>query len=450
MNDQEAVDLFKTLLKYRTISGEGPVTGAYAECAQFLKVELERHLKSCQVDIVEFVKNKPVVIATLMGQQPHLPSILLNAHYDVVPAQRDKWTREPFSATEEADGKIYARGTQDMKCVCAQYISALSRLLAKDGRKNFKRTLHLSFVPDEEIGGMDGMNQMLNSELYNKRLVPIGVALDEGLANPQNAFTVFYGERCPLWIFVTVNGPTGHGSRFIEHTAVERLLKICSKATEFRKREEEIFRGKRASDGCSHCEAKKLGDVTTLNITFLSSGVAMNAGKQEFLDGEEKVSLNVIPTVAKAGFDMRIPPSVPVAAIKKMLDEWCEAEGATWRCAPWTDQSMKEHSSTSIDRQENPFWGCFQDAIAEFGCKLEPEVFPAGTDSRFVRQMGIPAFGFSPMRNTPVLLHEHDEWLEKKVFVEGVHVYETLLLRLLEFDETEKEREDEKKRVKLS
>jgi len=448
MNDVEAVELFKSLLRIRTVSGEGPVTGSYAECAEFIRAQLLP--LGFQVDIHSFIANKPVVVATLKGTEPDLPSVLLNAHYDVVPAQRDKWTHDPFSAVEEPDGKICARGTQDMKCVCAQYIIALSRLLKT--RKQFRRTLHLTFVPDEEIGGMDGMNEMLNSDVYKKRLAPVGVALDEGLANPEDAFTVFYGERCPLWVFVTVNGPTGHGSRFIENTAIERLLKICAKATEFRKKEEDVFKGKRASDGCSHCEAKKLGDVTTLNITFLSGGVSMNADKPEYQEGEQKVSLNVIPTVAKAGFDIRIPPSVPVAKIAQMLTEWCEAEHATWRCAPWTDQSLKEHSSTSIDRKENPFWGCFQDAIADFGVKLEPEVFPAGTDSRFLRQMGIPAFGFSPMRKTPVLLHEHNEWIEKSVFLEGVKVYETLLLKLVEFPATEQERvhQDQVKRMKAA
>jgi len=436
MDDSAAVALFKSLLKYRTISGEGPTSGAYKECADFLRGQLAQ--LGFEARAVEFVPNKPVVLATLVGSEPHLPSLLINGHYDVVPVMKDKWTKPAFEAVEEKqpDGrvKLYARGTQDMKCVCAQYLVALSRLLAK--RKNFRRTLHVTYVPDEEIGGMDGMNEFLNSDIYLKHVAPVALALDEGLANPEDAFTVFYGERCPMWIFVTVNGPTGHGSRFIENTAVERLLRICGKATEFRKKEEEIFKGKRAADGCSHCEAKKLGDVTTLNITFLSGGVAMNEGKQEFVEGEQKVSLNVIPTVAKAGFDIRVPPSVPVSKIGAMLDEWVKEENATWRPAPWTEQKLVEHSSTSIDRKENPFWGVFQDAISEFGLKLEPEVFPAGTDSRLIRQLGIPAFGFSPMRKTPVLLHEHDEWLMIDTYLEGVQVYEHLLERLLNTEQT--------------
>jgi len=47
------------------------------------------------------------------------------------------------------------------------------------------------------------------------------------------------------------------------------------------------------------------------------------------------------------------------------------------------------------------------------GLRLEPEIFPAATDSRFLRCAGIPAIGFSPMNNTPVLLHDHDEWLHE-------------------------------------
>lgn len=59
--------------------------------------------------------------------------------------------------------------------------------------------------------------------------------------------------------------------------------------------------------------------------------------------------------------------------------------------------------------------------------KLKPAIFPGGTDSRYVREVGIPALGFSPIVNTPVLLHDHDEFLNEKVFLEGIKIYEELL-----------------------
>ena len=57
------------------------------------------------------------------------------------------------------------------------------------------------------------------------------------------------------------------------------------------------------------------------------------------------------------------------------------------------------------------------------------EIFPAGTDSRFLRALGIPAFGFSPLANSPILLHEHNEHVDKHVFLAGIKVqYSTMLV----------------------
>ena len=48
--------------------------------------------------------------------------------------------------------------------------------------------------------------------------------------------------------------------------------------------------------------------------------------------------------------------------------------------------------------------------MVKAGGKLDKaEILPASTDSRYVRKEGIVAFGFSPMANTPVLLHDHNE-----------------------------------------
>lgn len=55
------------------------------------------------------------------------------------------WTHDPFGAEVDANGNIYARGSQDMKCVAIQYLEAVRRLQAKNQR--LKRTLHISFVP---------------------------------------------------------------------------------------------------------------------------------------------------------------------------------------------------------------------------------------------------------------------------------------------------------------
>ena len=64
---------------------------------------------------------------------------------DVVPVFEEFWTHPPFSADIDAEGRIFARGAQDMKCVGAQYLATV-RALKRDG-VHLKRTLHLIFVP---------------------------------------------------------------------------------------------------------------------------------------------------------------------------------------------------------------------------------------------------------------------------------------------------------------
>jgi aminoacylase len=64
---------------------------------------------------------------------------------------------------------------------------------------------------------------------------------------------------------------------------------------------------------------------------------------------------------------------------------------------------------TPVD-SSNPWWSVFEEAVKKAGGKLgKPEVFPASTDARYFRKVGIPALGFSPIENTPVLLHDHNE-----------------------------------------
>ena len=112
--------------------------------------------------------------------------------------------------------------------------------------------------------------------------------------------------------------------------------------------------------------------------------------------------------------------------IGAMLDEWCEGEGLSWSFMP-NFNPLYEHFLTSLDPKKNPWAGTFLGTFERLGITIEPEIFPAGTDSRFVRAMNVPCFGFSPMRNTPILLHDHDERLAVSEFLAGIGVYEELI-----------------------
>ena len=55
-----------------------------------------------------------------------------------------------------------------------------------------------------------------------------------------------------------------------------------------------------------------------------------------------------------------------------------------------------------------------------------------------VFQIGIPALGFSAMNHTPILLHDHNEFLNERVFLRGIGIYEDIIIALGNVEESTK------------
>jgi aminoacylase len=404
LSDGAAVERFREYLRCDT-SHPDPRAGYALAAALFERYAAALGLRFERLEGP--APGHPTLILTWEGSAPELPSVVLSGHMDVVPAERALWSVEPFAA-ELRDGLVYGRGAQDMKSVSIQYLEAIARLK----RAGFapRRSLHVLLVPDEEVGGLRGMQAFLRSERV--RAMNPALVLDEGLASPTDKFTVFYGERKIWWIRVTATGAAGHGSRFIEGTAVVKLTKVIDKLLAFREAQ------RRELEATCHC-GKQLGDFTSVNCTMLSAGEADPA----------KAQYNAIPTTAVAGFDVRIPATVDLAEFKKQLDAWCsQDEGVSYEPLPFCAERFLENPVSDVS-EDSRWWRVFRAGLAAAGAEThEPSIFPAASDSRWVRLMlGVPCFGFSPMRRTPILLHDHDEHLSVRAFVEGVGVYEKLL-----------------------
>jgi len=402
MQEDRSVTLFRDFLRIKSVHP----TPDYKGAVTFLS-KLAQEYQCDETKVFEYVAGKPIVVFTWKGSDPSLQSILLNSHTDVVPVVHDSWKCDPFEAFKDDNGNIFARGTQDMKCVCIQYMEAIGRI--KKNNSQLKRTVHLMYVPDEEIGGADGMAKLVITKEFTD--LNIGVALDEGLASPTNSFTVFYGERVPWWVKFKATGPTGHGSRFVQNSAVEKIMKVVNKMLTLRQEQfDELQRG------MAQC-GMTLGDVTTLNLTMLKAGVTS--------DGQN-FQLNVIPTEAEAGFDIRIPPSVNLDEFKKQLDDWSSEPGLSYEFT--ITPPMKHHVTKTTS--DNEWWGVFKGTLDKGNHSIDLQVFPAATDSRYIRATGIPAFGFSPINNTPILLHDHNEFLNENVFLKGIDIYVNIITDL--------------------
>ncbi|KAF9020524.1 adenylate cyclase [Haplosporangium bisporale] len=342
--------------------------------------------------VVECVKGKPTVIMTFEGSDPSLPTLLLNSHTDVVPVFPEMWTQDAFAANK-VNGFIYARGSQDMKCVGMSYLEVLRRYRA-EGKKPLQ----------EEVGGVEGMKLLVHHPEFTA--LNVAFALDEGIASPKDALKVFYGERMPWWIKITATGPTGHGSQFIKETAPSKLLKVIEKFMNLRNEQEKLLEIGLHHDGKRYT----LGDVTTINLTFLQAGI----------------QFNVIPMEATCGFDIRVSPFFDMKEFQAKLEGFVASQpGVKMEFV----NGHFDNTLTAID-ESNIWWTVFSDACKGMNVEYETEIFPAATDSRYLREVGIPALGVSYLKNTPLLLHDHDERMHEDIFLEGIDFYDTLITRL--------------------
>ncbi|WOL19501.1 hypothetical protein Cni_G28299 [Canna indica] len=389
----------------------------YAAAAAFLRSHAES--LSLQHQTLEFVAGKPLLLLKWPGRRPSLPSILLNSHTDVVPAEPHKWVHPPFSAALAPDGNIHARGSQDMKCVGMQYLEAIRRLKA-DGFVP-DRTIYLSFVPDEEIGGTDGAGEFAVSDTFKQ--LKVGVVLDEGLASPKPEYRVFYGERCPWWLMIKAQGAPGHGAKLYDGSAMENVMKSVESMRRFRAAQFDLVK----------TGVKAEGEVVSVNLVYLKAGTPSPTG----------FVMNLQPSEAEVGLDIRVPPNTdPKALERRIAEEWApSSRNMTYEFKQKVSvfDMFGRPAITSAD-SSNPWWTLLEEAIKKANGKLsKPEIFPASTDARFFRELGIPAFGFSPMANTPILLHDHNEFLNKDEYLKGITIYESIIRAFSSYKDSDDE-----------
>jgi len=134
---------------------------------------------------------------------PMIPGgVVLSGHTDVVPVDGQPWVTDPFTLTPKADGRLYGRGTCDMKGFLALALAAVPDLVAANPRK----PVHLAFSYDEEIGclGAPDLIRLIGAELPAPALVVVG--------EPTNMEAV-RGHKGIINHRVTVNGHEAHSSQ---------------------------------------------------------------------------------------------------------------------------------------------------------------------------------------------------------------------------------------------
>lgn len=277
----------------------------------------------------------------------------------------------------------------------------------------------MSYVPEEEIGGSDGAAKFVESKEFED--LNVGFVLDEGQASPGDEFRVFYADRTPWNVIIKSKGAPGHGSRLYDNSAMENLMKSIEVVSRFRESQFDVVKAGKAA----------FSEVISVNPVYVKAGIPSPTG----------FVMNMQPSEAEAGFNVRLPPTAdPDFLRRRIAEEWApETRNMTYQIkenGPIRDR--KGRPLLTPTNNSNPWWSVFQQAITAVGGKLaKPEILASTTDARFMRQLGIPTLGFSPMANTPVLLHEHDEFLKDTVYLKGIEVYESIISSLSSFEDND-------------
>src|SRR5471032_2269643 len=156
-------DLLAQLVRFDTTSRESNLA-----LIDFVRTYLQGHGVACEL-VFNAQKSKANLLATL--GPAGVPGIVLSGHTDVVPVDGQRWTVAPFDLTEK-DGKLYGRGTADMKAYIACVLACVPALV----RASLRMPVHIALSYDEEVGclGVRSLIERFHAQPVKPLLCVIG------------------------------------------------------------------------------------------------------------------------------------------------------------------------------------------------------------------------------------------------------------------------------------
>jgi acetylornithine deacetylase/succinyl-diaminopimelate desuccinylase-like protein len=376
--EAEAIETLQGYVRINTSNPPGDVTKAADYLSEILKRE------GIEVKRYESGPGRSILLARLKGNGTGGKAILLESHMDVVPTDASRWAKDPFGA-EIADGRMWGRGTIDMKGIGTSYLYAFIMLHRQ--KVALTRDVLLMFVPDEEVGGELGAAWMRKN--HYDELDPEYV-IDEGGFGSRDMFTpgklvfgISVGEKKIMWLKLRAEGVAGHGSQPHDKNPNDHLMKALSRlfaepvtAAPFPVVDEMKQRigGPLVSNKFNNAIQQ-----STISLTSLRSGVG------------DPPKVNVIPSVAEATLDCRLLPGTTAAQWIKEIER--RLADPTIRI-----EVVNEGEDPTVSPQDTPLYRALESAIKRHhpDAIVTPMVVPFGTDSNGFRPRGVKSYGIFP------------------------------------------------------
>ncbi len=189
----DAVQLTRDLVRLRSINPPGEEQA----CADLLAVKLQD--AGFAVRAFSHAPDRPSLVALLPGSDAQAP-LCFTGHLDTVPLGATPWSQDPFAA-EIIEGRLYGRGSSDMKSGVAAMVSAAIAVAGLEGRRG---GLALVLTAGEETG-CDGARHLAQL----RDALPDAGALVVG--EPTSNYPLV-GHKGALWLEAEFHGVTAHGS----------------------------------------------------------------------------------------------------------------------------------------------------------------------------------------------------------------------------------------------
>jgi succinyl-diaminopimelate desuccinylase len=335
--------------------------------------------------VEEAAPGRPNVIATVEGGRPG-PTLLLEGHTDVVtegdPAD---WSHDPFGG-DIVDGRLYGRGAADMKSGVAAMLYAAAAL-AEAGP--FPGRLLLAALADEE-------GLMLGVKDFVRRGHAMGVAAAI-VCEPEGG-EVCVAQKGAIRALVEAHGRMAHGA--MPHQGVNPIPPLAELVGRCRELEAALQ---------SEAGAHPLLGLPYVTPTLLEAGSADQ--------------LNVIPSRARLGLDVRTVPAIDHGALRARLRALC-SEG--------TRLTLVDDRPATETPSDHPVVRAVVDAHRSVhGAEPVLGGVPGATDGTILwRDAGVPIVTYGP--GGKWIAHKVDEFVELDDLVRSAEVYVEAARRFLE------------------
>jgi succinyl-diaminopimelate desuccinylase len=391
----ELIALTRDLVRIPSVVRPGDPTATEAAVA----AHVERWLRTegFDVEVHEVTSGRPNVLASI-GASSAGPTLLLEGHTDVVTeGDAREWSHPPFGG-DLVDGRIYGRGSADMKSGLAAAMVAAAAIKRSGARLGGR--LIVGALVDEE-GDMLGARHLCTTAL--------GRELSAAIICEPEQNELCLEQRGVVWARVTVRGKMAHGA--MPEAGINPITALGALLREAPALERRLRRL------CRRSPHLRPPTVTPTMAQAPVQGLPQS---------------NVIPSTAQATLDIRLTPGPDADAVAKEIDVACQrameaCPGATVEWQPVNGYRM----ATRVERSE-PLVRAMGRGVRQATGK--PPRFggvPGSTDGTILRMtLGIPIVTCGPGHR--LIPHQVDEHVEVTELVDAARIYVASALNFLE------------------